>query len=66
MINFSFSFDSKKQKEQMNEAAKEMSKAVESYHKAIQESVTQYNEHRKNAEEQINRGAQLTKHRINL
>lgn len=66
MINFSFRFDNKKQKEQMNEAAKEIAKAVESYQNAIQASATQYNEHRRNAEEQISRGAKLTKHRINL
>lgn len=65
-MNFSFGFDSAKQKDHMNSSAKILLEAVESYKKAMQESTAQYNEHRKNAEEQINRGARLTKHRINL
>lgn len=65
-MNFSFGFNSKKQKDHMDESAKILSEAVESFKKAIQESAAQYNEHRKKAEEQISRGARLTKHRINL
>ncbi len=65
-MNFSFSFNSSKKKDQSNESAKIVSDAVDSFKKAMQESATQYNEHRKKAEEQINRGARLTNHRINL
>lgn len=65
-MNFSFRFNSTKQKDQINESAKVLSQAAESLKSAMQESVTQYNEHRKKAEEQINRGARLTKHNINL
>lgn len=65
-MNFSFGFDSAKQKDDMNSSAKILLEAVESYKKAMQESTAQYNEHRKKAEEQLNRGARLTKHRINL
>jgi hypothetical protein len=65
-MNFSFRFNSDNQKNNVDESAKVLSEAIESYKKAIQENVAQYNEHRKKAEEQINRGARLTKHRINL
>lgn len=65
-MNFSFGFNSAKQKDHLSSSAKILSEAVESYKKAIQESTAQYNEHRKKAEEQIDRGARLTKHRINL
>lgn len=65
-MNFSFRFNSTKQKDQINESAKVLSQAAESFKNAMQESATQYNEHRKKAEEQINRGARLTKHNINL
>lgn len=65
-MNFSFRFDSDKQKDHMDKSARLLAEAVESYKKAIQESTTQYNEHRKKAEEQINHGARITKHRINL
>lgn len=65
-MNFSFRFNSTKQKDYFDNSAKVISEAVESYKKAMQESVTQYNDHRKKAEEQIDRGARLTKHRINL
>ena len=65
-MNFSFRFDSAKQKDDINSSAKILLEAVESYKKAMQESTAQYNEHRKKAEEQLNRGARLTKHRINL
>ncbi|OOV83821.1 hypothetical protein [Acinetobacter sp. ANC 5600] len=65
-MNFSFRFKSDKQKNNLDESAKVLSEAVESYKKAIQENVAQYNEHRKKAEEQIDRGARLTRHRINL
>lgn len=65
-MNFSFGFDSTKQKDRMNSSAKILLEAVESYKKAMQESTAQYNEHRKKAEEQISRGARITKHRINL
>lgn len=65
-MNFSFGFNSAKQKDHISNSAKILSEAVESYKKAIQESTAQYNEHRKKAEEQIDRGARLTKHRINL
>lgn len=65
-MNFSFSFNSSKKKDQSNESAKIVSDAAESFKKAMQESAAQYNEHRKKAEEQINRGARLTNHRINL
>ncbi|OOW10229.1 hypothetical protein MF4642_07710 [Acinetobacter sp. MF4642] len=65
-MNFSFRFNSTKQKDHFDNSAKAISEAVESYKKAMQESVTQYNDHRKKAEEQIDRGARLTKHRINL
>ena len=65
-MNFSFGFDSTKQKDRMNSSAKILLDAVESYKKAMQESAAQYNEHRKKAEEQLERGARITKHRINL
>lgn len=65
-MNFSFRFDSKKQKEHIDQSAKVLSQAAEAFKSAMQESATQYNEHRKKAEEQISRGARLTKHRINL
>lgn len=65
-MNFSFRFDSTKQKDRMNSSAKILLEAVESYKKAMQESTAQYNEHRKKAEEQLERGARITKHRINL
>lgn len=65
-MNFSFRFNSTKPKDHFDNSAKAISEAVESYKKAMQESVTQYNDHRKKAEEQIDRGARLTKHRINL
>ncbi|WP_347454066.1 hypothetical protein [Acinetobacter thermotolerans] len=65
-MNFSFGFSSTKQKEQVNSTTKMLSEAIESYKKAIQEGTTQYNEHRKKAEEQIDRGARITKHRIDL
>ncbi len=65
-MNFSFGFNSAKQKDHVKESAKILSEAVESYKKAIQEGAAQYNEHRKKAEEQVNRGARLTRHRINL
>lgn len=65
-MNFSFGFDSTKQKDRMNSSAKILLDAVESYKKAMQESTAQYNEHRKKAEEQLERGARITKHRINL
>lgn len=65
-MNFSFGFDSTKQKDRMNSSAKILLDAVESYKKAMQESTAQYNEHRKKAEEQLERGARLTKHRIDL
>lgn len=65
-MNFSFGFDSTKQKDRMNSSAKILLEAVESYKKAMQESAAQYNEHRKKAEEQLERGARITKHRINL
>lgn len=65
-MNFSFGFDSIKQKDRMNSSAKILLEAVESYKKAMQESTAQYNEHRKKAEEQLERGARITKHRINL
>ena len=63
---YSFRFNGSKEKDQINESAKMLSEAAESFKKAMQESATQYNEHRKKAEEQINRGARLTNHRINL
>ena len=65
-MNFSFGFNSKKQKEHIDSSAKALAEAVETYKKAIQDSAAQYNEHRKKAEEQISRGARITKHRINL
>lgn len=65
-MSFSFRFSSKKQKEHIDESAKILSQAAEAFKSAMQESSTQYNEHRKKAEEQINRGARLTNHRINL
>ncbi|EPF80039.1 hypothetical protein [Acinetobacter rudis] len=65
-MNFSFRFNSAKQKDNFDNSAKVISEAVESYKKAMQESVTQYNDHRKKAEERIDHGARLTKHRINL
>ena len=65
-MNFSFGFDSTKQKDRMNSSAKILLDAVESYKKAMQESTAQYNEHRKKAEEQLGRGARIAKHRINL
>ncbi|MCU4481342.1 hypothetical protein [Acinetobacter ursingii] len=65
-MNFSFKFDSKKQKDSMSESAKVLFEAVESYQKAIQDGVAQYNETRRKAEEQINRGGKITRHRIDL
>lgn len=65
-MNFSFGFSGSKQKESVNSSARLLAEALESYKKAIQESTAQYNEHRKKAEEQIGRGARLTKHRIDL
>ena len=65
-MNFSFNFNSKQQKDNIDESAKNLSAAVESYKKAVQEGVAQYNETRKKAEEHINSGTRITKHRINL
>ena len=65
-MNFSFGFSNSKQKESVNSSTRLLTEAVESYKKAIQESTAKYNEHRKKAEEQISRGARLTKHRIDL
>ncbi|MCK4089672.1 hypothetical protein HCY66_06175 [Acinetobacter radioresistens] len=65
-MSFSFGFNGAKQKEHVNSSTRLLIEAVESYKKAIQESTAQYNEHRKKAEEQIDRGARLTKHRIDL
>ncbi|MEB5475988.1 hypothetical protein [Acinetobacter pollinis] len=65
-MNFSFNFDSKKQKDHIDESAKNLSAAVESYKKAVQDGAAQYNETRKKAEEHINGGTRITKHRINL
>lgn len=66
MFKFSFKIDNDRQKEQIHENAKVISEALDAYQKAVKDSAHQYNEHRKKAEEQINRGARLTKHRINL
>ncbi len=65
-MNFSFKFNSSKQKDQINESAKLLADAAKAYQKSIQESMAQYNEHRKEAEEAINRGGRLTRHQINL
>lgn len=65
-MSFSFRFDSAKQKDSVSNSARVLLEAAESYKKAMKESVAQYNEHRKKAEEQINRGARITKHRIDL
>lgn len=65
-MNFTFGFNSTANKERVDKSGKIFSEAVEAYKKAIQESTAQYNEHRKKAEEQIERGARITKHRINL
>jgi len=65
-MSFSFGFSDKKQQEKINESAKELSEAIESFQKAMQDGLSQYNETRKRAEGQINSGARITKHRINL
>ncbi|MBF7694179.1 hypothetical protein [Acinetobacter pollinis] len=65
-MNFSFNFNSKQQKDNIDESAKNLSVAVESYKKAVQDGVAQYNETRKKAEEHINNGTRITRHRINL
>ncbi len=46
-MNFSFKFGNHKQNEQFSEAAKVLTEAAEAYKKAMQESASQYNEHRK-------------------
>lgn len=65
-MNFTFSFSQEKHKEHFQETSKIVAEAAESYKKAIQDGMAQYNEHRKKAEEQISRGARITNHRINL
>ena len=65
-MNFSFGFGNKKQQEKINESAKGLGAAIESFQKAMQAGLTQYNDTRKKAEGQINSGARITKHRINL
>ncbi|MDV7620554.1 hypothetical protein ACKEPO_15945 [Acinetobacter baumannii] len=65
-MSFPFFFKREKQEDHFGDTSKVIADAAESYKKAIQESIAQYNEHRKKAEEQINRGARITKHRINL
>lgn len=65
-MNFSFIFYNSNKTDNKKEASKLMSDAADSFKKAMQESATQYNDHRKKAEEQISRGAKLTNHRINL
>ena len=65
-MNFSFKFNDSKRKDQINESAKMLADAAESFKKTMQDSATKYNEHRKKAEEEIARGAKLTNHRINL
>lgn len=65
-MGFPFFFKREKQEDHSGDASKVFADAAESYKKAMQESLAQYNEHRKKAEEQINRGARITKHRINL
>lgn len=65
-MNFSFNFNSKQQKDNIDESTKNLSVAVESYKKAVHDGVAQYNETRKRAEEHINNGTRITKHRINL
>ena len=65
-MDFSFLFNKAKQKESVNNSAKTLAATVDDFNKAMKDGLTQYNETRKKAEEQINRGAQLTKHRINL
>lgn len=66
MFKFSFKVNEDRQKEQIHENTKVISEAIAAYQKAMEDSAHQYNEHRKKAEEQIDRGARLTKHRINL
>lgn len=65
-MNFSFIFSNSNKINNEKEANNLLHDATESFKRAMQESATQYNEHRKKAEEQINRGAKLTNHRINL
>lgn len=65
-MGFPFFFKKDKQEDQVGDASKILADAAESYKKAIQDGIAEYNEHRKKAEEQINRGARITKHRINL
>jgi len=65
-MGFPFFFKREKKEDQSGDTSNTFADAAETYKKAMQESLAQYNEHRKKAEEQINRGARITKHRINL
>lgn len=65
-MNFSFFFNKDKQNEGINSSVKNLTEVVDNFNKAMKDGLTQYNETRKKAEEQINRGIRITKHRINL
>ncbi|GAB3044873.1 hypothetical protein GCM10027155_07480 [Acinetobacter apis] len=53
-------------KSYVTDTAKSLAYVIEDYNRAVKDGARQYNEHRKKAEEEINSGARLTKHRINL
>lgn len=65
-MGFSFLFNKDKHKESVNNSVKNLASTVDDFNKAMKDGLTQYNKTRKKAEDEINRGAQLTKHRINL
>jgi len=60
------SVSSNSKAEQSQKTSKLLREAVDAYTKSVNEGLNQYNETRKKAEEEINRGARITKHRINL
>jgi flagellar hook-basal body complex protein FliE len=68
-MNFLFRIQSSstgKKKPADSDFADTMKEAVESYNNALNESAKQFNKTRRKAEEEIQRGASITKHRINL
>ena len=60
-----FLFNDDKQKEHVGESDN-LSDVVDDFNKAMEDGLVQYEETRKKAEEQCDRGARITKHRINL
>ncbi|MDC5430794.1 hypothetical protein ACKER8_17010 [Acinetobacter baumannii] len=65
-MNFSFFSNKERNSDSVDNTAKNLKSAVEEFQKAMQDSANRFNEHRKKAEEEINRGTRTTKHRINL